>query len=263
VRYYDSDLSVWLSVVPIAIGTLADKYPSMSPFMYTLGNPVMLIDPNGMFSTDLYDIDSGEHLEHIDDGIDEAIAINKITYNALKDDGKLSNNDAKEVGGVSLGSNNDYEDMASIIYAESSGGLEESIGIINTLENRAENQGNTLNDQLSSDTPYGVYGVNNKSAYSDEKGSAANNKRNNVRKAIMIALYSNDDYSNGAFFWDGTDLPSNNHYNSWGLEFSDSSHNLWDLKNTTGRSQLITTKSLGQTTFSKFKNQESKWYMSN
>ena len=42
-RYYDSDISVWLSVDP-----LSDKYPSMSAFMYTAGNPVMLIDPDGM-----------------------------------------------------------------------------------------------------------------------------------------------------------------------------------------------------------------------
>ena len=42
-RYYDSEVSVWLSVDP-----LADKYPSMSPYMYTAGNPVMLVDPNGM-----------------------------------------------------------------------------------------------------------------------------------------------------------------------------------------------------------------------
>jgi len=46
-RYYDSDLSVWLSVVPIAIGTLAGKYPSMSAYMYCAGNPVMLVDPDG------------------------------------------------------------------------------------------------------------------------------------------------------------------------------------------------------------------------
>jgi RHS repeat-associated protein len=45
-RYYDSDLSVWLSVDP-----LSDKYPSMSAYMYCAGNPVMLIDPNGMFAT--------------------------------------------------------------------------------------------------------------------------------------------------------------------------------------------------------------------
>ena len=41
-RYYDSDISVWLSVEP-----LASKYPSMSPYMYTAGNPVMLVDPDG------------------------------------------------------------------------------------------------------------------------------------------------------------------------------------------------------------------------
>ncbi len=42
-RYYDSDLSVWLSVDP-----MSDKYPSTSSYMYCLGNPIMLIDPFGL-----------------------------------------------------------------------------------------------------------------------------------------------------------------------------------------------------------------------
>jgi len=41
-RYYDADLSSWLSVDP-----LSDKYPSTSAYMYCLGNPVKIIDPNG------------------------------------------------------------------------------------------------------------------------------------------------------------------------------------------------------------------------
>jgi len=41
-RYYNNDISVWLSVDP-----LADKYPSTSAYMYTAGNPVMLVDPDG------------------------------------------------------------------------------------------------------------------------------------------------------------------------------------------------------------------------
>ena len=41
-RYYDSDLSIWLSVDP-----MASKYPSMSAYMYCAGNPVMLVDPDG------------------------------------------------------------------------------------------------------------------------------------------------------------------------------------------------------------------------
>ena len=41
-RYYSSDLSIWLSVDP-----LASKYPSMSPYMYVAGNPINLVDPDG------------------------------------------------------------------------------------------------------------------------------------------------------------------------------------------------------------------------
>ena len=43
-RYYDSDLSVWLSVDP-----LSDKYPNSSPYLYCENNPVVYVDPNGEF----------------------------------------------------------------------------------------------------------------------------------------------------------------------------------------------------------------------
>ena len=41
-RYYNSDLSIWLSVDP-----MADKYPSLSPYAYCANNPIKLVDPNG------------------------------------------------------------------------------------------------------------------------------------------------------------------------------------------------------------------------
>jgi RHS repeat-associated protein len=41
-RYYDPNVSVWLSVDP-----MADKYPSMSAYMYCIGNPLILSDPDG------------------------------------------------------------------------------------------------------------------------------------------------------------------------------------------------------------------------
>ncbi|MBR3557729.1 MAG: RHS repeat-associated core domain-containing protein [Bacteroidales bacterium] len=41
-RYYSSDLSVWLSVDPMAA-----KYPSLSPYVYCADNPVRLVDPDG------------------------------------------------------------------------------------------------------------------------------------------------------------------------------------------------------------------------
>jgi RHS repeat-associated protein len=41
-RYYYSDISVWLSVDP-----MADVYPMLSPYAYVANNPVMFYDPDG------------------------------------------------------------------------------------------------------------------------------------------------------------------------------------------------------------------------
>ena len=41
-RYYDSGLSIWLSVDP-----LSDKYPNLTPYAYCANNPVILVDPDG------------------------------------------------------------------------------------------------------------------------------------------------------------------------------------------------------------------------
>ena len=48
-RYYNSDLSIWLSVDP-----MSDKYPSTSPYTYCANNPVRLVDPNGREIGDYY-----------------------------------------------------------------------------------------------------------------------------------------------------------------------------------------------------------------
>ena len=41
-RYYNSDLSIWISVDP-----MVDKYPNLSPYTYCTDNPVRLVDPDG------------------------------------------------------------------------------------------------------------------------------------------------------------------------------------------------------------------------
>ena len=41
-RYYNSDLSIWISVDP-----MVDKYPNLSPYTYCANNPVRLVDPDG------------------------------------------------------------------------------------------------------------------------------------------------------------------------------------------------------------------------
>jgi len=41
-RYYNSDLSVWLSVDP-----MAHRYNSLSPYIFVANNPINLVDPDG------------------------------------------------------------------------------------------------------------------------------------------------------------------------------------------------------------------------
>ncbi|MEX2345025.1 MAG: Ser-Thr-rich GPI-anchored membrane family protein [Balneolaceae bacterium] len=51
-RFYDPALGKWLGVDP-----LADEYPEWSPYNYTLNNPIIFVDPNGMF-VDYYGFDT-------------------------------------------------------------------------------------------------------------------------------------------------------------------------------------------------------------
>jgi RHS repeat-associated protein len=46
-RYYDSELSNWLSVDP-----MADKRSWVSPYSYVQNSPVMRVDPSGALDTD-------------------------------------------------------------------------------------------------------------------------------------------------------------------------------------------------------------------
>ncbi|HHT52761.1 MAG TPA: RHS repeat-associated core domain-containing protein, partial [Bacteroidales bacterium] len=63
-RYYDSGLSIWLSVDP-----MSDKYPNLTPYNYCANNPVILVDPDGEEFGDFYN-QFGLYLgtDGIDDG---------------------------------------------------------------------------------------------------------------------------------------------------------------------------------------------------
>ncbi|MCE2497243.1 MAG: RHS repeat-associated core domain-containing protein, partial [Flavobacteriales bacterium] len=63
-RYYNSNLSVWLSVDP-----MADQAPGWTPYRFCFNNPVMLVDPNGMFES-IHTDESGNIIAEYDDGDD-------------------------------------------------------------------------------------------------------------------------------------------------------------------------------------------------
>ena len=70
---------------------MSDMYPSMSPFMYTAGNPVMLVDPDGRLIDDYFNKD-GKFL-----GSDEAKTDNvRVISQSDWDANKTANNDGTE-----------------------------------------------------------------------------------------------------------------------------------------------------------------------
>ena len=79
-RYYNSDLSIWLSVDP-----MASKYPSLSPYAYCANNPVKLVDPNG---EEVYIIGDNDNKNTIINSLNGHFA--NITVDYDKTTGKLN-----------------------------------------------------------------------------------------------------------------------------------------------------------------------------
>ena len=79
-RYYNSDLSLWLSVDP-----MSDKYPSLSPYNYCAWNPMKLVDPDGM-ELDDYFSKSGKYLGSDDASTRNVRIIDEKLWNSLDKD---------------------------------------------------------------------------------------------------------------------------------------------------------------------------------
>ena len=220
-------MTMWLSVDP-----LADKYPSISPYAYCAWNPVKLVDPDGNELTDFYDAATGEHLKHVDDGIDEAIAIDRTVFNALEDD-NVSTSVEKEFG-VSLGRNSEFVAIAGTLYAESTAGsssFEEMAAIGSVMRNRAVANGCSVY-KVASNRSSGIYGFKDRGKIS---GPGANrDKVNTAYKAAMLTLCTGIDYSNGAYYWQGKDFSkegshSYNEYYNNGFMFTSPNHDVYNM----------------------------------
>jgi len=117
-RYYNSDLSIWISVDP-----MVDKYPSTSPYAYCRNNPIILVDPNGLFY-DGYQDGNGNY-QWFDDHHETSFTENGTTWNRVtgnkKDwDEATTIRNAVIEGLVSLGHNSDEVQKDVSLYSESS-----------------------------------------------------------------------------------------------------------------------------------------------
>ena len=88
-RYYDNQLSMWLSVDP-----MAHLRESLTPYNFVSNNPIMRSDPTGALDGDYYDSD-GNHLgnDGIDDGkVYEVSGSSRFSINDFQEGGKYHNN---------------------------------------------------------------------------------------------------------------------------------------------------------------------------
>lgn len=280
-RSYNAQIGRFLQIDPYSDHS---SQFNKSPFAFSWNSPTNLMDPSGMLPfTDYVDMYNGD-ITHIDDGKDQIIALSETIIAKMVE---LFNKNCESYN-VALAyfesshfnlnlTRKQFDYLAETVYAESTGSYLESVGIVNVLENRASNQGNTLMDQLSDKSPYGVYGVRKtgessyKYSYKNEKGADADAKRLTIHSAIATALASDYDVTNGAYFWDGKDFNGKNTikggYNQRylpGYKFTDPSHDLWGQgdKKVNDTYKYESTSAIGNTTFSKFHKQGAKWYIS-
>lgn len=76
-RYYDSELSVWLSVDP-----MSDERSWVNPYAYCQWNSLVRIDPNGLFDIETGTIEKGDNLTKITKQINEKFGV-KLTISDI------------------------------------------------------------------------------------------------------------------------------------------------------------------------------------
>ncbi|MBR6064695.1 MAG: hypothetical protein IKP54_11145 [Bacteroidales bacterium] len=141
-RYYNSDLSIWLSVDP-----MSDKYPSLSPYVYCADNPVKLVDPNGEEIGDYYDL-NGKWLGRDRNNDDLAYTATSVTKDA---DGYVVGAKNKSLLPIS---NSELLDRATWVCGESGGSNE-------MITNRVQNIGDASKTLDASVAEYYAAAINN------------------------------------------------------------------------------------------------------
>jgi hypothetical protein len=129
---------------------MSDKYPSSSPYAYCRNNPIILVDPNGLFD-DGYQDGNGNY-KWFDDHHESSFTENGTTWNRVTNnkndwDEATTIRDAVIEGLVSLGYNKDEVKKDVSLYPETSNLFTKEAQL-----NNSEKYKNNWNKSFNSDT---------------------------------------------------------------------------------------------------------------
>jgi RHS repeat-associated protein len=274
-RYFGSSIGRFTSVDPVLFESRRLFDPQqINLYSYVRNSPLLLTDPTGMLLTDFINQETGERTM-IEDGKDQVILATGKQIKWFKtayDKGRSGYFDSLRKFENSRNNlhltRDEFVKLVSAVYVESSGGVGETQGIVDVLQNRASNEGTSLMEQVTDEAPRGVYGVR-KNNYGTDSGPLARRKKLDVQLGVALGV-TQDDITNGATSWDGVDFNGRANLTGGyqaryakGYLFTDPSHDLWKQgsRMVNGTYMFKSTAAIGKTTFSRLFNEGSKWYL--
>lgn len=262
-RIYDPRIGRFLSVDP-----LTKDYPYLTSYQFASNSPVSGVDLDGLeyyYAADGSFIGQGANPNSLE------VRLGKVTGNTKSGKPIITAIDIKgnlTKQWIVLNQNhNDFKSLAAVLYAEAAGTGKEVAGIYSVLENRAKYENTSVVEQAT--VAKGVYGAGKTEStkINTEKGSLADRKRSEVFKGLVSGSASEEDFSNGAFYWDGKDFNGAEKVRGGytqrykpGFIFTDKSHDLFNQGDNKkpGESNGVkydykykSTAAYGKTTFSK------------
>jgi RHS repeat-associated protein len=197
-RWYDAAVGRWGQV-----DDLATEFSNWSPYNYVLNNPIIMVDPSGMYP--IYS-DRGEYLG--DDGRSGDGDLAFIGRVAARDkDGK-----AIKFENLTQFTDNhtDFQIAANLVKAEAAdGGADAALWIAHTANNAHKDdridykkRNNTLKEQLA-DMDYSTTNASERTGLSTSDNSRG---AKDARSAVINVLMGFADPTGGAVLWDGLDF---------------------------------------------------------
>lgn len=205
VRQYDPAIARWTGIDPVT-------HYDYSPYNAFDNDPVFWADPSGA-DGDYYNTD-GEHLGN--DGIDDDKVYVVDESNAYV---VPTNDDTYAAFGSGVTeldmTHTDFEIVAATLYAEMgyrNPNADEAAGIYDVLENRSTNstsgEGMSIVELIQDGGIYGYQPNDSDSDYSkalaEEGKGYSSSKHKKAKEGLIKGATSSQDYSGGAYFWEGT-----------------------------------------------------------